>query len=252
MNWRSNITVARSAAAAALTVALAGVAVAGPVVVRSTGPSARAYPAGRQLPDNAQVALRAGDTIILLDARGTRTLSGPGTFPAVGGSSRVSAAQAAGRILANQTASERRGGAVRSGSRGAADASGSTSGRSPNLWFVDLSKSGTVCVADASAVRVWRASGAQATNVSVMAPGGSAAIALPQGVTVGEWPKALPVTPGTEYTLTAPGMAPTKVRFVTVPMPTSLEDTAAQLIAKGCNTQLDLLIAQTSAGGASG
>jgi hypothetical protein len=236
MNWANRGKAARSLAAAALTVALAGAAVAGPVVVRSTGPSARAYPAGRQLPDN----------VVLLDSRGTRTLSGPGNFPAVGGSSRVSAAQTASRILANQTASERRGGAVRGGT------ATPTETRSPNLWFVDLSKSGTLCVADPSAVRVWRASGAQPAEVKISAATGSASITLPQGATVGDWPRSMPVTPGTEYTLTADGMAPAKIKFVTVPMPTSLEDTASQLIAKGCNTQLDLLIAQTSGAGTSG
>jgi hypothetical protein len=231
---------ARGLAAATLTVALAGAAVAGPVVVRSTGPSARVYPAGRQLPDNSQLTLRAGDSVVLLDARGTRTLSGPGNFPAVGGSSRVSTVSTASRILANQTASERRGGAVRGGTP-------TGDSRSPNLWFVDLSKSGTVCIADPKAVRVWRASGAKPTEVRILAGSGSGAITMPQGATVGDWPKSLPVTSGTEYMVTADGRAPAKIRFVTVPMPTSIEDTAAQLIAKGCNAQLDLLIAQTSA-----
>lgn len=245
MNWANRGT-ARALGGAALTMALAGAAIAGPVVVRSTGPSARAYPAGRQLPDNAQLALKAGDMVVLLDSRGTRTLSGPGTFPAVGGGSRVSAAQTASRILANQTASERRGGAVRGGAPAA------TATRSPNLWFVDLSKSGTICVADPSAVRVWRASGAQPAEVRITAAGGSATISMPQGATVGDWPRALPVTPGMDYTLTADGMAPAKVKFVTVPLPTSLEDTASQLIAKGCTAQLDLLIAQTSRAGTNG
>lgn len=246
MNWASKMKTARRLTAAAIAVACAGAAVAGPVVVRSTGPSARAYPAGRQLPDNAQLSLKAGDSVVLLDSRGTRTLSGPGNFPAVGGSSRVSAVSTASRILANQTASERRGGAVRGGTPG------SSTTRSPNLWFVDLSKSGTVCIADTNAVRVWRASGAAPAEVRITGASGSGTITMPQGATVGDWPKALTVTPGTEYTLTADGMAPAKVRFVTVPVPTSLEDTASQLIAKGCNTQLDLLIAQTSTGGASG
>lgn len=245
MNWASKMTAARGVAAAALTVALAGAAIAGPVVVRSTGPSARAYPAGRQLPDNAQLALKAGDTVVLLDSRGTRTLSGPGNYPAVGGSSRISTVSTASRILANQTASERRGGAVRGGTP-----TGDT--RSPNLWFVDMTKSGTMCVADTNAVRVWRASGAKPAEVRIAGGSGSGTITMPQGATVGDWPKSVPVTPGTEYTITADGMAPTKVKFVTVPMPTSLEDTASQLIAKGCNTQLDLLVAQTSPGGATG
>ncbi|MFP5456875.1 MAG: hypothetical protein ACLGHK_15450 [Alphaproteobacteria bacterium] len=63
-------------------VMLAGTAAAAPLVVRSSGPSAKAYPAGKALADNAKLTLKAGDTIVLLDGKGTRTLSGPGTFSA--------------------------------------------------------------------------------------------------------------------------------------------------------------------------
>src|SRR5687767_10375819 len=58
----------------------AAAAAANVVVIRSSGPSARSYPAGRSLPDNARIALRQGDTLVVLDARGTRTFRGPGTF----------------------------------------------------------------------------------------------------------------------------------------------------------------------------
>lgn len=226
--------------AVSLSVALAGAAIAGPVVVRSTGPSARAYPAGRQLPDTAQVALKAGDSIVLLDSRGTRTLTGPGNFPAVAAGSRVSTTQMAARILANQSSSERRGGAVRGGGGVA------TAQRSPNLWYVDVSKGGTVCVADANALRIWRMSGATETEVKIGAASGRGSVTMPQGATVADWPKTLPVTDGAEYSVALGSAAPNKIRFATVPVAATLEDMAAQLIAKGCNTQLDLLIASTT------
>ena len=245
MTWANPSALGRGFAAGLLSAALAGTAIAGPVVVRSTGPSAKAYPAGRQLPDNAQVTLRAGDTLVLLDARGTRTVSGPGTFAAVGTGTRTSAAQTASRILANQTGTERRGGAVRGGTPTLAS-------QSPNLWFLDMSKSGTMCVADASAVRLWRAGADKPAQVSISGAGASGAVTLPQGATVAEWPKALPVQDGAEYTIAMDGAAPTKVKLMTVPMPSSIEDTASQLIAKGCTAQLDLLIATTSASSTSG
>jgi hypothetical protein len=245
MIWASKTGLARGVAAGLAAATLAGTALAGPMVVRSTGPSAKAYPAGRQLADNAQLALKAGDSVVLLDARGTRTVSGPGTFPAVATGARVGAAQTASRILANQGTSERRGGAVRSGIP-------ASEARSPNLWFVDLSKSGTVCVADPATVRVWRGSTDSPAKVAIASSTGAGEIVLAQGASVGEWPKSMPVTDGAEYTLTMPGKAPAKVKFVAVPMPASLEDTAQQLIAKGCTTQLDLLIATTSTSGAAG
>jgi hypothetical protein len=238
---------ARLLAGGTLTAALAGAAVAGPVVVRSTGPSAKAYPAGRQLADNAQLTLRAGDSIVLLDARGTRTVAGPGTFAAVASGTRAGVAQAASRILANQSTSERRGGAVRGGT-----ATATASVRSPNLWLVDLSKSGTICIADANAVRVWRAGTSGPAEVKVMAVSGSGTIAMASGAAIADWPKTMPVANGAEYTVSMNGSAPAKIKFVTVPVPTSLEDTASMLIAKGCKTQLDLLIATTSASGNAG
>ncbi|NNM75892.1 hypothetical protein HJG53_03090 [Sphingomonas sp. ID1715] len=236
---------ARLLAGGTLAAACAGAAIAGPVVVRSTGPSAKAYPAGRQLADNAQVNLKAGDTLILLDARGTRTLSGPGNFPAIATGTRAGVAQTASRIIANQSTAERRGGAVRGGTP-----TGDT--RSPNLWLVDLSKSGTVCVADTNTVRVWRAATTGPAEVKVSAADASGTIAMAPGAAIGDWPKALPVADGKEYSVSVNGNTPAKIRFVTVPVPASLEDTASTLIAKGCKTQLDLLIATTGGGGSAG
>ena len=237
----SKMGIARCAAALAAA-ALAGTAMAGPVVVRATGPSARAYPAGRQLPDNTQLTLKAGDTVVLLDSRGTRTVSGPGTFAAVATGQRAGTAQTAARILANTGSSERRGGAVRGPGT-------TTETRSPNLWLVDLSKSGTVCIANPDAVRVWRAGSDKPADVKISSASGSGTITLPAGASLAEWPKSVPVTNGTEYTVTVDGKAASKIKVATVPVPASLEDTASQLIAKGCQTQLDLLIATTGGGG---
>jgi hypothetical protein len=246
MSWGKGKGLAQGFAAAALTAALAGAAVAGPVIVRSAGPSARAYPVGKQLPDAAQLVLKPGDTLVLLDSRGTRTLTGPGSFAAAGAGARTNTGQIAGRILANTGSSERRGGAV----RGAGSAPGEA--RSPNLWFVDLSKSGTVCVADPAGVRMWRPSGAKAAVAKVAGGGKTETVALPQGVTVADWPAALPVADGAEYTVTLDGMAPAKIKFAAVPAPEGIEDAASRLIARGCKAQLDLLIASTPPSGGEG
>lgn len=245
MRWASSKGWVRGTVAGALTAALAGAAIAGPVVVRSTGPSARAYPAGRQLADNATLALKAGDTVVLLDSRGTRTVSGPGSFPAISTGTRVSTAQTATRILASQQTSERRGGAVRGGTTTAGT-------RSPNLWLVDLSKPGTVCVADANQVRVWRPRTDKPAEVKVSAAAGAGTISLPQGTAVAAWPKSAPVADGAEYMVALDGTAPARIKFAVVPPPASLEATASALIAKGCKTQLDLLIATTGGSGNAG
>ncbi|MEZ5709381.1 MAG: hypothetical protein R3E02_08345 [Blastomonas sp.] len=50
------------------------------IIVRSSGPSAASYPAGRKICKGATIILKAGDVLTVLDNDGTRTLQGPGTF----------------------------------------------------------------------------------------------------------------------------------------------------------------------------
>lgn len=245
MIWASNKRVARAVIAGVLAATLGGTAVAGPVVIRATGPSAKAYPAGRLLADNAQLTLKAGDTVLLLDARGTRTVSGPGTFAAVATGTRAGVAQTASRIIANQGTSERRGGAVRGGAP-------TNDGRSPNLWLVDTTKSGTICVANPAALQIWRPAAATAAELKISSASASGTIAMASGAAIGNWPAAVPVTDGAEYTLWMTGASPTKIRLVTVPVPATTEETASMLIAKGCQAQLDLLVANAQASGGAG
>lgn len=236
MIWADKMALLRVLTATALAAGVAGAAVAGPVVVRATGPSARAYPAGRQLADGAQLSLARGDTVVLLDARGTRTLTGPGSFPAVGSGSRTTTAGTAGRILANQTSSERRGGAVRGGAP-------DRSAESPNIFFIDPTRSGTLCVADANAATLWRPVAAQESQVRISWASGTGQVTMPRGATMAAWPKSVPIVNGGEYTLSLDNAAPAKVKLVTLAAVGSTEEVAAQLIAKGCTAQLDQLIA---------
>ena len=67
-------------AAALIAAAGSSAALADVLVVRASGPSAKAYPAGKTIADNARIALQAGDSLVLLDSRGTRVLRGPGSF----------------------------------------------------------------------------------------------------------------------------------------------------------------------------
>jgi hypothetical protein len=67
--------------AATLLLAGASAAMADILILRADGPSARSFPPGRRLSDNARIVLKAKDELILLDGHGhTRTLRGPGTF----------------------------------------------------------------------------------------------------------------------------------------------------------------------------
>ncbi|ODU21030.1 MAG: hypothetical protein ABS87_08130 [Sphingomonas sp. SCN 67-18] len=238
MSW-DNHRLLKSGLALALFAGFAGTALAGSIVVRSSGPSAKSYPPGKALADNARITLRAGDQIVILDGRGTRTVKGPGTFDTASASVASGATATARRILSTQSTAERRGGAV----RGTAPATVST--RNPNLWFVDLSQSATVCVADPANVRLWRAdASADATATLTAANGRSAPVRLERNVNVVSWPAALlPVTDGAEYSISGLSLSPVKIKVALLgPNPQGIEGTATALIQRGCNTQLDLLI----------
>lgn len=227
--------------AALMGVMLAGTAAAAPLVVRSTGPSAKAYPVGKALAADARISLKSGDTIVLLDGKGTRTISGPGTFSASGSSVAASSTGSTLAALASGGGERRaRIGAVRSASGMDANA-----GKNPNMWFVDVTKSANICVANPAAVTVWRPDSTAATTVNVSGPDGSSgAVDMAVGASDAMWPSSVPVTDGGQYKLSWPGAtSPTSVKFVLVkPTSTAPEDLAQSLIQAGCDTQLDMMI----------
>jgi hypothetical protein len=94
------------------TLLAASAAVAGPLVVRAAGPSAASYKPGQRLPD-APINLKAGDSIVVLDAKGTRSFSGPGTF-SLAAPSAVAQEVAFSDLLVQKPARRARIGAVRS------------------------------------------------------------------------------------------------------------------------------------------
>lgn len=230
LSWGLNKARLSRLALAALLTAGAASASANVLVVRSSGPSAGSYPAGRSLADNARITLRGGDTLVVLDARGTRTFRGPGTFsPAT--------AAAAGQRTA-QTAGDRRAriGAVRSA--GILPASPTT------IWQVDVSQSGTVCLANTNDVTLWRPDASQTATLAISGPRGAArTVEWPAGRTTMAWPSELPIAGG-EYQLAQQGVAvPTRISFRTLnAAPNDMQGVAEALIRNGCQEQLDLLV----------
>lgn len=216
---------------AALLAATAAAPVAANVlVVRSSGPSASAYPAGRALPDNARIQLRAGDTLVLLGSGGTRTFRGPITTAA-------NAAVQAGTQTAQASDGRRvRVGAVRSA--GILPVSPST------IWQVDVTQSGNMCLADTSNVMLWRPDASQSTTLAIRGPNGAQNVTWAAGHATVAWPAALPIADGADYQFTTPGVAvPAHIRVKTLASePGDVQGVAQALIANGCQEQLDLLI----------
>lgn len=226
------LSIRNSAVAVALVVVAGAAVAAGPLVVRSSGPSAKLYPPGKSLSDGQSLALQPGDQLTLLDGRGTRMLRGPGTFP-------VSSTAASPATSAQVTAmigggSDKR---VRIGAvRGLPP-------RVPSIWYIDVTRSGPACIADAASVTLWRARLDQDQVVTITGGKGvKVQTAWPSGIATLPWPAAVPTTAGADYALSMDGAAPIHIRLaVLAAKPGGLEDTAGALIREGCQKQLDLL-----------
>ena len=225
MSWGRNSSFARATIVAFLAAA-AMPAAATVLVVRSTGPSAAAYPPGRSLPDNVRLTLRAGDAIIVLAAGGTRTFRGPGVFA-------PSAAAAPTQLGDGHRA---RIGAV----RGAGIVP-----HSPTIWHVDVTQSGTFCLSSASHVMLWRPDTSSPATLTISGAGGAPrTMRWAAGQATAAWPVALPITNGSSFSIAQSGVAvPTQITFrMLAREPADMQGVAQALIANGCQGQLDVLV----------
>ncbi|MBB5685846.1 hypothetical protein [Sphingobium boeckii] len=246
--FSTETTALKAAIAAVALFGLGGTALAQSTVVRAGGPSARSYPAGKSLAANAKIALVAGDSLTILDAKGTRTLRGPGTYSANGGAAAPDKRTAFNALVSTQNRKQSRTGAVREVGTGKVIA------QRPNLWLVDVQSSATMCLADPAKVQLWRPDMEKAQTVTIRndTTGKAATVTWGVGRSEAPWPAALPVADGASYSLSRAGAAaPVKLKMATVDAaiagdPATL---AAALHAKGCTPQFDLLAARLGEGG---
>jgi hypothetical protein len=228
--------------------ALAGAALALPaaamagVVVKSTGPSATRYPVGTKLDDDAAITLKAGDVVTVLTADGTRVIRGAGTFR-VGDRPKVAADRFAS-LTRKRAATRVRTGAV----RGEDDAPVSN----PSLWYVDVTRSGTICLYDLATVRLWRpgTEGTSTYRISDHSGTAQAEVTFDDTVTVAALdPARLPITESGHYMITGPdGATAAHINFVLLAEDYEAPDALAEaLIARGCSVQLETLAASLEA-----
>jgi len=223
--------------AAAALIGSAGTALAQGTVVRAGGPSARAYPVGKSIAPSAKIALVAGDTLTVLDGRGTRTLRGPGSFNVSGAAVAPDKRGTFTSLISTQNRKQSRTGAVRGDGKPA---------RSPNLWYVDVRTPATVCVADPAKIELWRPDMQKAQTLTVRndASGKTGSAAWAMGKSSLAWPAAVPFADGASYTLSWSGAtAPIQIRLVAFD-PAAAGDPATlaeALHARGCAAQFDLL-----------
>ncbi|WP_417591826.1 hypothetical protein [Parasphingorhabdus sp.] len=220
-----------------------GMAIAQNMVVRSTGPSASSYPAGKKMGNNAKISLKAQDQVTILTKSGTRVLKGPGTFSLAQRTGTTStASRRLSSFISNRGNSRARTGAVRA-------AGGATveTPNNPNIWFLDVTKGGKFCVADPDGLVVWRPDYTGSATASIVEPaeGNVTEIAWRKGNPLKAWPKdTLPVTNGASYRLLGSNVPQSvEVSFVVLQnQPADLNDAASMLIENGCTGQLDLLV----------
>ena len=210
------------AASAALFTSAASAAV---LVVRSSGPSAGAYPPGKALPDNHMLKLKATDTIVLLDSRGTRSLSGPGNF-----SVSANAAPAATATSAGSSARRVRLGAVRgAGAR--------------SVWQADLGQSGNICIANPGELTLYRPDATGPADITLTdSDGKTAKVHFEANQWEASWPSELEVKAGKQVSVSGLAQPATLTLRQLAPVPTGLEGMAQSLIRANCQAQLDVLI----------
>lgn len=224
---RAKLWLAGAATALALS---STAAVASVVVVKSLGPSSKAYKPGRTFSESAKITLQAGDVLTLLGPSSAQTLRGPGNFAA----SQVALASAAAR--------RGRFGALRAGEIA----------KNPSIWDLDVTQSGTMCVSNPAKLQLWRPDSESAAKLTVRSTDGkSQDLAWAAGKELAPWPAALPVKNGTEYQIEWAGSGEkSKMKFVTLKSPPSdLVGAAQLLIENGCQNQLDLLVANAGKSG---
>lgn len=230
--------------------AVAGGAQAQSIVVKSSGPSAPGYPIGKKLPANAKVTLRPGDKLTVLDKAGTRVLSGPGSYTLDGSVARDTGAATRIAGAVGGTAPRTRTGAVRGANSGAPRVihSGPDS-----VWYLDVSKGGTICVADPAQLVLWRPSpGSEATARIAPISGKAVDLTWAKGNPLKLWPDKLPIAEGARYTISVAGGAAVPVTLRLVGAAPSGDLAIAGLLAdKGCTAQLQVFAdaAQTTVGG---
>ena len=220
---------------------LPAAAIAG-VVVKSTGPSATKFPVGSKVDDNASITLKAGAVVTVLTADGTRVIKGAGTFR-VADRPQVAADRFAS-LTRKRAATRVRTGAVRGENDGPAT--------NPSLWYVDVTRSGTICLYDLATVRLWRpgTTGTSTYRMFNRENGAAVDVTFDEAVMIAALdPARLPIVEGAPYTITGPDNATSaQINFVLLADDYAAPDALAEaLIARGCSVQLETLAASLEA-----
>lgn len=206
------------------------------VVVSVSGPSARTYPVGKKIAPTDRIVLQSGDTLTVLDEKGTRVLRGAGSYT-LASQAGEDRSNAFALLTRQRSAARVRTGAVRDTTLGPITR--------PNLWYVDVRQAGPMCIADTSEVRLWRpaTAGEQLYAIGVGGAKVTSKANFGDGDMITVWDLAqAPITDGATYVIAGGDGKPSEITFrVLDTVPADAEALAAKLIDLGCTAQLDVL-----------
>ena len=112
------------------------------------------------------------------------------------------------------------------------------------MWQADVTRSGSLCVANPTDLGLYRGNAATEAHVTLTdtTSGKSGMAHFDVGQSIAQWPVEVPVSAGSDIKVKGAG-APAILRVKMVsPVPSGLEGMAQSFIRNDCNAQLDVLI----------
>lgn len=218
------------------TFAVASTANAQLLVVRATGPSAANYAPGKMLAATNTVTLAAGDEVVVMDGAGTRSLKGPGSFPAKGAASSATGLGTTLASLGDRTTNRMaRTGAIRGG--------GPAPALLPSLWSVDTTTGGTFCIVPGVTAELWRANTSTPGSVAVRKgdDGRPAYATFAAGAATAAWPAANVPRADADYLVGPDANAQSVTIKLLGDAPGDLAALAAAFGRSGCQRQIAFL-----------
>ena len=225
----------------AAALALAFPAAARTVVLQSTGPSAGQFPPGRVLAEPLLIKLKRGDRVKVLDAQGTRDLTGP---RAIDDRKRRNLsvrrlptweALTGGTIVA-------RAAATRDVGRAASPGPTQPLTEQDQLWAIDPSVGGSWCAPAGGLFGLWRRDTSGELGVTVTADEETASVIFAAGQSVARWPTFRAAHQRYRFGLSSGEVHEATLHHLEIAG--SASDLAADLTKRGCFQQLSILLAE--------
>jgi hypothetical protein len=204
------------------------------IVVRASGPSAAKFRVGSSVKDGSR--LLAGDTITILDRKGTRVILGPTIFQ------QRQIGPAPNSVLTSLAQARRPTRVLGATRRGPALSKRARTKIAPSLWSVDIARDTVVCLPPDTEPVLWRERDATATRVKLVQGEFSADVSWPARADTIPWPVKIKIVFNREYSFDDGGITHT-VLFRRLPsLGDTIDDLAQQFEDRECSDQLEFLL----------